>query len=124
MGCSIHVHQRYERQSTVNEYKDSQEIRITHVGIRLLDKPERGVVAWAACTVNDMLFFDSIAVQKSHHGKIILSFPCRESRTKQKYHYFKPISHRGMRMFEEAIIEEYRIAESYRMQCNQKRRTS
>lgn len=86
---------------------DSPDIRITEVKIRFLDQPDKGLVAWASCVVNDFLFLNSIGIRKNRHGRIILCFPRRRSGTEQMYYYFKPISRKGTQVLREAVIGKY-----------------
>lgn len=81
-------------------------ITVSEVNIRLLRKPRKdGVIGYASCIINGAVKLDNIKIRVSEHGKTVLSYPSKLSRSQTQYYYFIPVSHEAGRILEKAIID-------------------
>ena len=79
-------------------------VDVSEVKIRLVDEGTDGLVGWASCIVNGALYLNNIAIRRSRDGGFVLTYPCKRSRSDQKYFYFNPITREATRALDEAIL--------------------
>nr|BDD45327.1 hypothetical protein 5 [Elusimicrobiota bacterium] len=83
-----------------------QNLKVSEVKIRLIDESEDGLIGWASCIVNDLLYLNNIAIRHNREGKVVLTFPVKKSKSEQKYFYFKPIRHEAAEALKDAIVSK------------------
>lgn len=79
-------------------------VDVSEVKIRLVDEGTDGLVGWASCVVNGALYLNNIAIRRSRDGGFVLTYPCKRSRSDQKYFYFNPITRVAKHVLDEAIL--------------------
>ena len=82
----------------------SRPVDVSEVKIRLVDEGTDGLVGWASCVVNGALYLNNIAIRRSRDGGFVLTYPCKRSRSDQKYFYFNPITRAAKHVLDEAIL--------------------
>lgn len=85
--------------------RNNVDLKVSEVKVRLVDRHDDGLIAWASCVVNRALFLNNIAVRNSREGKLILSFPVRK-KGNMKYFHFHPITREATRIIEDAILDK------------------
>ncbi|MCC6311597.1 MAG: septation protein SpoVG family protein [Trueperaceae bacterium] len=80
------------------------ELRVSEVRIRMADRAEKGLVAWASCVLNDGLFLNNIAIRRGGDGELVLTYPASRSRRDVKYFYFRPINAAAKAALDRAIL--------------------
>ena len=83
---------------------EARPVDVSEVKIRLVDEGSDGLVGWASCVVNGALYLNNIAIRRSRDGGFVLTYPCKRSRSDQKYFYFNPITREAKRVIDEAIL--------------------
>ena len=79
-------------------------LEVSEVKIRLVDDGAEGLIGWASCVVGGALYLNNIAIRRSRTGAFVLTYPCKRSRSDQKYFYFNPITCGAKRALDEAIL--------------------
>lgn len=79
-------------------------VEVSEVKIRLVDEGADGLLGWASCVVNGVLYLNNIAIRRSRNGELVLTYPCKRSQSDQKYFYFNPITREAHRVLDEAIL--------------------
>jgi DNA-binding cell septation regulator SpoVG len=92
--------------------REGDTLEISEVKIRLVDDSADGLLGWASCVVNGVLFVNNIAVRRTEEGQLVLVYPSTRSRRDQKYFYFNPITHEAKRALDEAILGKLQATES------------
>ena len=90
---------------------ESKSVDVSEVKIRLVDEGSDGLVGWASCVVNDALYLNNIAIRRARNGQLVLTFPCKRSRSDQKYFYFNPITREAKCVIDEAILGKLKSGE-------------
>lgn len=83
---------------------EARPVDVSEVKIRLVDEGSDGLVGWASCVVNGALYLNNIAIRRARNGEFVLTYPCKRSRSDQKYFYFNPITREAKRVIDEAIL--------------------
>jgi len=79
-------------------------VDVSEVKIRLVDEGTDGLVGWASCVVNGALYLNNVAIRRSRDGGFVLTYPCKRSRSDQKYFYFNPITRAAKQILDQAIL--------------------
>jgi len=88
----------------ITRQETSRPVEVSEVKIRLVDEGTDGLVGWASCVVNGALYLNNIAIRRSRDGGFVLTYPCKRSRSDQKYFYFNPITRTAKQVLDEAIL--------------------
>ena len=83
---------------------EARPVDVSEVKIRLVDEGGDGLIGWASCVVNGALYLNNIAIRRGRDGEFVLTYPCKRSRSDQKYFYFNPITREAKRAIDEAIL--------------------
>jgi len=84
--------------------KDEAGIQVSEVKIRLVNNGADGLLGWASCVVNGMLYLNNIAVRRGPDGRLVLHYPIKRSRSDKKYFFFNPITREARRILDDAIL--------------------
>jgi DNA-binding cell septation regulator SpoVG len=87
-------------------------LEVGEVKIRLVDEGDDGLVGWVSCVVNGALYLNNIAIRHGRNGEFVLTYPCKRSRSEQKYFYFNPITREAKRVIDEAILGRFTRGEA------------
>ncbi|MCL6505911.1 MAG: SpoVG family protein [Bryobacteraceae bacterium] len=90
---------------------EARPVDVSEVKIRLVDEGNDGLVGWASCVVNGALYLNNIAIRRDRNGAFVLTYPCKRSRSDQKYFYFNPITREAKRVIDEAILGKLKRGE-------------
>jgi DNA-binding cell septation regulator SpoVG len=92
--------------------RERDTLEISEVKIRLVDETADGLLGWASCVVNGVLFLNNIAIRASANGPLVLVYPSTRSRSDQRYFTFNPITHEAKAVLDEAILGRLKAMET------------
>lgn len=77
-------------------------------GVRFTAAPQslvsRGLLGYLACTLNEQLAIDGLALRRTVEGKIYVSFPVRHDRRGQEHPVVRPIDQAARASIEGQIL--------------------
>ena len=65
---------------------------------------DRGLLGWVACTLDDAVRLDGIALRRTLDGNLALSYPARTDAAGRRHPYARPVSDAVRRHLEEQIF--------------------
>ena len=88
-------------------------VKVTQVEFKASQPSEaaRGLLGWVSCTLNGSLRLDGIAVRRTLHDRLTLSFPARTDGTGRQHFYVRPLDDASRRAIENAVFQNLGLEE-------------
>ena len=82
---------------------------VSEIKLRFVEDGHDGLIAWASCVINGTVVLNNIAVRRGKDGRLMLTYPAKQTAAGTRFYYFNPISRQASACLERAILR--RLAE-------------